>query len=269
MGEQFAGAAHPGLHLIHAEDDAVFVAHRAQVAQELQVSGAHAALALDRLDDDAAGGGADRVAHRVHIVERHVVETIHHRAEALQVVRVAGGGERRQGAAVERALEADEAEAFRLAAVRHGAAHHLDHALVRLRARVAEEHAVRERRIHQPRRQAAPPAGCGTGSRCASPWRPVRRSPSPGADGHGPARRWRCRSRNRGIVARPPSTTRRLRPARKRGRHGRSSAAERGSLGVTPVMAFFQWIARPRPIGAGPEEARIIGGGWGWCQTQL
>ncbi len=153
MREQLAGAAHAGLHLIHAEDDVVFVAHRAQVAQELHVGRTHAALALDRLDDDAAGAGPDRVTHRVHVVERDVVEAFHHRAEALQVVRVAGGGERGQRAAVERALEADEAEALRLAGVGHGAAHHLDHALVRLGARVAEEHAVGERRIDQPLRQ--------------------------------------------------------------------------------------------------------------------
>ncbi len=54
---------------------------------------------------------------------------------------------------MERALEADEAEALRLAGVGHGAAHHLDHALVRLGARVAEEHAVGERRVDQPLRQ--------------------------------------------------------------------------------------------------------------------
>ena len=106
MREQLAGAAHAGLHLVHAEDDAVLVAHRAQVAQELHVGGTHAALALDRLDDDAGGRGADRVAHRVHVVERHLVEAFDHRAEAFQVLGVAGGGERRQRAAVERALEA-------------------------------------------------------------------------------------------------------------------------------------------------------------------
>ena len=179
-----------------------------------------------------AGRRADRVAHRVHVVERHVVEAFDHRAEAFQVVRVAGGGERGQRAAVERALEADEAEAFRLAAVRHRAAHHLDHALVRLGARVAEEHAVRERRIDQPLPPGVRPAECGRGWTRASPWRPARRSSAPDADGRGRARRWRCRSRNRGIVARPPSTARRPRPARKRGRHGRSSAAERRSWGL-------------------------------------
>jgi hypothetical protein len=57
MREQLAGAAHAGLHLIHAEDDVELVAHGAQVAQELGIGRAHAALALDRLDDDAAGAG--------------------------------------------------------------------------------------------------------------------------------------------------------------------------------------------------------------------
>ena len=153
MREQLAGAAHAGLHLIHAEDDVVLVAHRAQVAQELRIGRAHAAFALDRLDDDAAGAGPDLVAHRVHVAERNVIEPFHHRTEAVQIVFVAGGGERGQRAAMERALEADEPEAFRLAGVEHGAAHHLDHALVRLGARVAEEHAVGERRVDQPLRQ--------------------------------------------------------------------------------------------------------------------
>ena len=45
---------------------------------------------------------------------------------------------------MERALETDDAEAFRLACVIHRPAHHLDHALVRFGARVAEENAVGE-----------------------------------------------------------------------------------------------------------------------------
>ena len=44
---------------------------------------------------------------------------------------------------------------------------------------------------------------------------------------------WRCRRRNRGIVARPTSTARRPRPARKRGRHGCRSASGRGSRRVS------------------------------------
>ena len=126
----------------------------------------------------------------------------------------------------------------RLAGVGHGAAHHLDHALVRLGARVAEEHAVGERRVDQPLRQ---PLGLRDaiqvghvhhlggllGDRLGTD-----------AGGRGPARRWRCPSRNRGIVARPPSTARRLRPARRRGRHGRSSAAERKSWVCYPFCGF-------------------------------
>ena len=73
------------------------------------------------------------------------------------------------------------------------------------------------------------------------------------ADGRGPARRWRCPTRNRGIVARPPSTARRLRPARRRGRHGRSSADRAEIMGMQPFLWFPQWITRPRPFGAGPE----------------
>ena len=75
MGEQLAGAAHAGLHLVEAEDDADTrrtVARRSR--RNCGSAGRHAALALDRLDDDAGGLGPDRVAHRVHVVERHVVE---------------------------------------------------------------------------------------------------------------------------------------------------------------------------------------------------
>ena len=115
MGKQLAGAPHAALDLVEPEEDAELVAGSAQVAQELQRRGADAALALDRLDDDAGGLRADRVAHRVHVVERHVIEAVDRRAEALKVFRIAGSREHRERAAVERAVEADDAEPLGLA----------------------------------------------------------------------------------------------------------------------------------------------------------
>jgi len=73
------------------------------------------------------------------------------RAEALEVFLVAGGGQRAERAAVERTLERDDAVTVVPAAFIDRLAHHLDHALVGFGARVAEEDAVGERMLHQPR----------------------------------------------------------------------------------------------------------------------
>ena len=59
----------------------------------------------------------DRVAHLVQVAERHLVEAVDRRPEALEVLGVAGGGDGRQGAAVEGALEGDHAVALGLAGI--------------------------------------------------------------------------------------------------------------------------------------------------------
>jgi hypothetical protein len=66
------------------------------------------------------------------------------RAEAFEVLLVAGGRERVQQAAVERGLEADQLVALGLAVHELVLADQLDAALDRLGTRVAEEHGVGE-----------------------------------------------------------------------------------------------------------------------------
>ncbi len=75
---------------------------------------ADAAFALHRLDQHARRLRPDRVAQRVQVVERHVVEALHLRAEPGEVFLVPRGRQHGERAAVERALEADDAVALGL-----------------------------------------------------------------------------------------------------------------------------------------------------------
>ena len=86
MGEQLAGAADAGLHLVEDQEQAVLVAELAQAAQALRRHGADAALALDRLDQDGAGLGRDRRLQRLVIAERDLVEALDLRAEAFEIL---------------------------------------------------------------------------------------------------------------------------------------------------------------------------------------
>ena len=115
VGEEIAGAAHAGLHLVEGQQQAVLVAELAQRLEEGMRRGAHAALALHRLDQDAGGLRADRLLHGFEIAMRHLVKTVHRRAETFEIFCGAGGGERRQRAAVEGAFEGDDAIALGMA----------------------------------------------------------------------------------------------------------------------------------------------------------
>ena len=55
IGEQLAGAAHAGLHLVEDQQKTVLVAQLAQRPQERRLDDAHAALAHQRLDHDRRG----------------------------------------------------------------------------------------------------------------------------------------------------------------------------------------------------------------------
>ena len=129
----------------------MLVAELAQRLEEGLRRRAHAALALHRLDQDARGVRPDRLFHRFEIAMRHLVETVHRRAKAFEIFGGAGGGERAQRAAMERALEGDDAIALGMALGEVIAAHDLDHAFHRFRAGIAEEHQVGKALLAQPR----------------------------------------------------------------------------------------------------------------------
>ena len=121
--------------------------------QEILRHDAHAALALDRLDQDRGGLGCDRGLGRLEIGEGDLVEAARHRAEAFEIFLLAAGSERRQRAAVEGAFEGDDANPFRMTADGVILARHLDRAFHRLRAGIAEEDDVGKARRAQPLRQ--------------------------------------------------------------------------------------------------------------------
>ena len=116
-------------------------------------AGAHAALALHRLDQDAGGVRTDRLLDRFEIAMRHLVEAVQRRPETFEIFCRAGRGQRAQGAAVERALEGDEAIALGMALGGVIAARDLDRAFHRFGAGIAEEHQIRKALFAQPRRE--------------------------------------------------------------------------------------------------------------------
>ena len=94
---------------------------------------------------------ADGRLHRRQVAERHDDRSRGAGvAEAFQVLLVAGRGDGRQRAAVEGALEGDDAPALGLAVGEVIAPRQLDGALAGLRAGIAEEHLVGERHLAQP-----------------------------------------------------------------------------------------------------------------------
>ena len=96
VAEHFAEPADAGLHLVEGEQQPVLVAELAQLAEELRRRRAHAALALHRLDDDAGGLGRDGELERLEIAERNLVEAVHGRPEAVEMLLVLGRRQRRQ-----------------------------------------------------------------------------------------------------------------------------------------------------------------------------
>jgi hypothetical protein len=104
----------------------------------------HAALALDRLDQDRRGFRTDGRFDRLEVAERNLVEARHHRAEPFQVFFLAAGGEGRERTPVEGAFERNDAVTLGPGAYELVFARDLDRALHRLGTGIAEEDEVGE-----------------------------------------------------------------------------------------------------------------------------
>src|SRR5206468_2127910 len=115
--------------------------------QELALGRVDAALALDRLDQDAAGVRAEDAAERVGVVQLRERDRREQRLERGALRRLPGRRERARRPPVERALERDDARLAR------GLARVLERGLVRLRARVAEEGLCTAEARREPLRQ--------------------------------------------------------------------------------------------------------------------
>ena len=138
------------LDLVEDQQQVVLVAPVAQALEVLLRGRVDAALALDRLDHHRAGLVGGRLLDRLKVVERDRVgqEAVRQRAVILLVGRLAGRGQHRQRAAVERVVGRDDlvgAVPLVLAVL----ARQLHRALVRLDAAVREEDPVEDRVLDQ------------------------------------------------------------------------------------------------------------------------
>ena len=115
--------------------------------------GAHAAFALQRLDQDARGLRTDRLLDGIEVAKRHLVETIHRRPKTFEIFRRAGRGQCRQRAAVKRAVEGDDAVTLGMALGGVIFARDLDRAFHRFGAGIGEEDEVGKALFAQPGRE--------------------------------------------------------------------------------------------------------------------
>src|SRR5262245_15598445 len=104
----------------------MLIAQIPQRFQELRRAGTYPAFALNRLDQDRRSLRSDGALDRLDVVERHLIEAVDDGAEAFQIFLLPARGERRQGTAVKRARESDDAITFRAAVDRMEFARGLD-----------------------------------------------------------------------------------------------------------------------------------------------
>ena len=150
-GEQPPGSAEPRLDLVEDQRDPVAAAERARPGEVARGRNDHAALALDRLEEqrrDRAGRAAQPGLQRVSVAEGYVVDAGRQRTEALRVL---GAPRQRQRAERLAVIRAGRGEHQRTSRAR---ANQLQRGLDRLRARAGEHAAPRVPRRHHCQRLA-------------------------------------------------------------------------------------------------------------------
>src|SRR5699024_7646216 len=139
-GQEGAGAAHAGLHLVHDQAQVFFVAEGAHLLHEQGVQGHHAPLALHQLQHDGAGVGVHQLGQAVDVPGGGVDEPLVEGPEVLVEAVLPGGGQGGQGAPVEAVDQGDDGAAALAVVVKAVFAGGLDGALVGLGPRVGEEY---------------------------------------------------------------------------------------------------------------------------------
>ena len=133
MGEELAGSSDTGLHLIEDQKESVLVADLTQALEHPGRNRPHPAFTLDGLDEDAGRGLGDGAKQCLLIAEGNLVETVDLRPEAFEIFGLSAGRDRGERAAMEGALESDDAVTFGMALGRMIFARHLDRAFERFR----------------------------------------------------------------------------------------------------------------------------------------
>ena len=154
MGEKAPRASHAGLHFVHDHQDAEFVAHLAHAPQVVERGRMQPSLALNGFDQNGGRLFGDRRAHLVQVAVTDMVEPVDRRREALKVLRLAAGGDRRQGSPVESVGAGDDTISIRTAGLVMVFARHLDRAFHGFGAGVRKKDGIGERGVDQPLREA-------------------------------------------------------------------------------------------------------------------
>ena len=138
IGEQCAGPANAGLHLVSDDQRAELIRRRANAAQIIIMGVTGTALTLHGLNHHRRDMIAKRGAKRVQIAKGNMVETIRHRPEAGPVCRLVGGRQHAKCPPMERAGGAQDGGTVRLPPLIGGTARHLDGGFIGLGTGITE-----------------------------------------------------------------------------------------------------------------------------------